>query len=92
MVRLSNANTGGATGLCVNVHDLALWKYAAGREKDIAFNRELARHDIVSKPTLTRLVPSMPLDDEHKRLILARIEADFAAATSRQDPEPPGRS
>ena len=41
VVRLSNANTGGATGLCVDVHDLALSKYAAGREKDIAFNREL---------------------------------------------------
>lgn len=29
VVRLSNANTGGATGLCVDVHDLALSKYAA---------------------------------------------------------------
>lgn len=89
VVRLSNANTGGATGLCVDVHDLALSKYAAGREKDIEFNRELARHGVISKRKLIRLVPSMPLDDERKHLILARIKADFAAATPRSGPEPP---
>jgi hypothetical protein len=30
VVRLSNANTGGATGLCIDAHDLVLSKYAAG--------------------------------------------------------------
>jgi len=34
LIPLSNENTGGATGLCLDVHDLALSKYAAGREKD----------------------------------------------------------
>ena len=87
--RLSNTNTGGATGLCVDVHDLALSKYAAGREKDIEFNRELARHGVISKRKLIRPVPSMPLDDDRKHLILARIKADFAAATPRSGPEPP---
>jgi hypothetical protein len=81
VVRLNNANTGGAAGLCVDVHDLALSKYAAGREKDIEFNRELARHGIVGKRKLMRLVPSMPLEDARKRLILARIKVDFFAAT-----------
>ncbi len=77
VVRLSNVNTGGATGLCIDAHDLALSKYAAGREQDIEFNRELARHGIVSKRKLIRLVPSMPIDDERKRLILDRIKRDF---------------
>jgi len=86
VVRLSNTNTGGATGLCVDVHDLALSKYAAGREKDIEFNRALVRHGVIGKRKLIRLVPSMPIDDERKRLILARIKADFAAATSRGGP------
>jgi hypothetical protein len=79
-VRLSNANTGGTAGLCLDVHDIALSKYAAGREKDIEFNRELARHGIISRRKLIRLVPLMPLDDGHKRRVLARIKADFAAA------------
>jgi hypothetical protein len=84
VVRLSNENTGGATGFCVDVHDLVLSKYAAGREKDLAFNRELARRGIVSKRKLLRLVPLMPLDDERKQLILARIKVDFPARPSRR--------
>lgn len=83
MIRLCNTNTGGAVGLCVDVHDLALSKYAVGWEKDIAFNRELARSGVVTKRKLTRLVRSMPLDDERRGLVLARIEVDFAASTPR---------
>ena len=72
-----------------DVHDLALSKYAAGREKEIVFNRELARHGIVSRRKVIRLVPSMPVDDERKRLILARIKADFAATGQRSGSKPP---
>ncbi len=88
VVRLSNPNTGGATGLCIGVHDLALSKYAAGREQDIEFNRELARNGIVSKRKLTRLVPSMPIDDARKRLILDRIKRDFAVTNPHTGPKP----
>lgn len=91
VVRLSNTNTGGATGLCIDVHDLAVSKYAAGRERDIAFNRELVRHGIVSKWKLTRLVPSMPIDDERKRLILDRIKRDFTAAKAGPARDTPKR-
>lgn len=35
LVRISNANTAGTSGLCLEVHDLAISKYAAGREKDL---------------------------------------------------------
>src|SRR6185437_1926817 len=89
VVRLSNMNTGGATGLCIDVHDLVLSKYAAGREQDIEFNRELVRHGIVSKRKLAQLVPSMPVDDERKRLILDRIKGDFAATKTRPAPDAP---
>ena len=83
LIRLTSTNTEGATGLCIDVHDLALSKYAAGREKDIEFNRELVRHGIVNRRKLRRLVPTMPIDDEHKRLILERIKRDFAFANPR---------
>ena len=91
LIRINNPNTGGATGLCLDAHDLVLSKYAAGREQDITFNRELVRHGIVSKRKLARLVPSMPIDDERKRLILDRIKSDFAAANPRRAPRPPNR-
>ncbi|MDR3557808.1 MAG: hypothetical protein P4L55_23875 [Syntrophobacteraceae bacterium] len=49
LILLSNENTGGATGLCLDVHDLVLSKYAAGREKDKEFNQAMVRYGFVSK-------------------------------------------
>ena len=73
LIRLSSPNTGGATGLCLDVHDLVLSKYAAGREKDRDFNQALVRHGCVTKKKLIGLAPSMPVDDKMKGVILARI-------------------
>ena len=79
LVRLSSPNTGGATGLCLDIRDLMLSKYAAGRERDIEFNRALIRHGCVRKRSLLVLVKSMPVDEAIQRLIRSRIRADFAA-------------
>jgi hypothetical protein len=43
LVPLANDNTGGATGWCLEVHDLAVSKLVAGREKDLDFVRVLVR-------------------------------------------------
>src|SRR5512145_1908467 len=65
LVRIENANTRGYAGLCLEVHDLAISKYVAGREKDLEFTRELARHGMTEKKTLlarlatTKLVPAL---------------------------------
>jgi hypothetical protein len=56
LVRICNANTGGVEGMCLEVHDLAISKYAAGREKDLAFTRELARHGMTRRDTLLERV------------------------------------
>lgn len=64
---MSNANTGGTEGLCLEVHDLAISKYVAGREKDLAFTAVLARHGLTRKHTLlerarrTKLAPVLRL-------------------------------
>ena len=44
LVRIQNENTGGGAGLCLEVHDLAVSKLVAGREKDVTFIRELIEH------------------------------------------------
>ena len=80
LVRLSNPNTGGATGLCLDVHDLVLSKYAAGREKDLAFNQAVVRHGCVTKKKLTALLRTLPVNDLLKAIIQSRIKADFVAA------------
>jgi hypothetical protein len=90
VIRLSNANTGGATGLCIGVYDLVLSKYAAGRQQDRAFNRALIRQGLVVRRTLTALLRSMPVDGEMVAIIAARIKADYAAASPKA-PEPKKR-
>jgi hypothetical protein len=56
---------GPTTGLCLEIHDLAISKYVAGREKDLEFTRELARRRMTDVPTLlarlekTQLAPTL---------------------------------
>jgi hypothetical protein len=78
LIRLSNANTDGATGFCLDVHDLVLSKYAAGREKDLEFNKALVHYGCVTKTTLLALAEEMPVDGEMKEIVLHRINAHFA--------------
>ena len=80
LIRISNPNTGGATGLCLDVHDLVLSKYAAGREQDRDFNQAIVRAGLVSRRKLTTLVRTMPVDDEMKGIIAARIKSAYAAS------------
>jgi hypothetical protein len=44
LILVSGENTRQVRGWCLEVHDLAIAKYAAGREKDLEFTRALARH------------------------------------------------
>jgi len=48
----------GTIGLCLEMHDLAFSKLAAGREKDIDFLRELLKHRLINRGILLRLVQS----------------------------------
>jgi hypothetical protein len=78
LVSVRNSNTRGVEGLCLEVNDLALSKYVAGREKDLAFTRELARHRITRKRTLLDRLRTMPIDTQRRKLVAGRIERDFA--------------
>jgi len=78
LVRVKNANTGGSTGLCLEVHDLAISKYAAGREKDLAFTATLARHGMTVKKTLLEREGWTRLPSALRKLVEARVARDFA--------------
>lgn len=78
LVRVENANTGGCAGLCLEVHDLAISKYAAGREKDLAFTATLARHGMTARKTLLERETWTRLDAPLRKLVRARIGRDFA--------------
>jgi hypothetical protein len=47
LIKVRNANTGCGCRLCLEPHDLAVAKLAAGREKDLAFVGGLLRHKLV---------------------------------------------
>jgi hypothetical protein len=70
LVPIHNENTGGATGWCLEVHDLAASKLVAGRQKDLDFVRLLLRESMVAAETLASRVEALPLPPD--RLDLAR--------------------
>ena len=78
LVRVKNANTGGSTGLCLEVHDLAISKYAAGREKDLLFTATLARHRMTVRKTLLERAAWTRLESPLRKLVEGRIVRDFA--------------
>jgi len=80
LVRIESSNTDGYAGLCLEVHDLALSKYVAGREKDREFTRELARHQMTDKKILLKRLTATGLDAALSRAVRGRVERDFAPA------------
>ena len=72
--RIQNGNTNDRVGYCLDVVDLFLSKVQAGREKDRVFCMALMAHGHVQVDEALRLVSDMPLDDEAKRRLRARIQ------------------
>jgi hypothetical protein len=80
LVNLPPGDTGGVKGLCLEPHDLAIAKYAASREKDLIFTRELARRGITSEERLISLLEQTSVDETARHRIREHITADFAAS------------
>lgn len=77
LVRVENANTGGSAGLCLEVHDLAISKYVAGRDKDLTFTAALARHRMTQRATLLERATRTTLAPPLRKLVEGRIGRDF---------------
>ena len=50
LVPIRSENTGGATGWCLEVHDLAVSKLVAGRTRDVEFLQVLLREGLLDPP------------------------------------------
>jgi hypothetical protein len=74
LVAVCNANTGTGTGLCLEVHDLAVSKVAAGREKDLHFVGALIRHHLVEDSTILERLTRTPLSAEARQLCRTRLQ------------------
>jgi hypothetical protein len=76
LVRIENANTRGVAGLCLEVHDLAISKHVASREKDLEFTRELARHDMTDSRVLLARLKETEMSSDLRKVIETRIRRD----------------
>lgn len=74
LVPVCNPNTRGATGWCLEPHDLAIAKLIAGRPKDLEYVRIAAEHELLQADTLLkRLAATSVAAQELRSLVAARI-------------------
>jgi len=79
LVNLPPGDTGGVQGLCLDPHDLVIAKYVARREKDLAFNRALAKRGIVKRQQLLRLLEKTKVTQAVRKRIRDDIANDFGS-------------
>ena len=74
LVPLHNQNTGGGIGLCLEIHDLAVSKLVAGREKDLDFISGLLRHRLILMDTIRARLKATALPPDRLDTCCARLE------------------
>jgi hypothetical protein len=80
-IPIHNENTGGATGWCLEVHDLAVSKLVAGRDKDVAFLRVLLRERMASAGVLRERLSRLAVPGNLMEFLRQRLDrAERAAA------------
>ena len=78
LVNLPPGDTGGAKGLCLEPHDLAIAKYAATRDKDREFLAGMVRHGMLDQERLFELLAATPVDDLRREAMRSAIQRDFS--------------
>lgn len=66
VVKIQNANTDLKIGYCLELHDLAASKLAAGRDKDWRFVEVMLSHGLIKADVLGQHIDDLPIDDSHK--------------------------
>ncbi len=79
LVKIQNANTDLKIGLCLDPHDLAASKLAAGRDKDWAFVEVMLAHAMVDADTLLTRIESLPIQADK----ITRLQAWVSARSNR---------
>lgn len=74
LVTVRNANTGTGAGLCLEAHDLAVAKIAAGREKDLSFVAGLLGHKLADAEVIATRLRQSPFSAEQLELAESRLK------------------
>ena len=86
---ICNENTNGATGWRLEVHDIAAAKYAAHREKDLRYTRELWETGMLDADTLDKRIRTIHIEPPEKRQI---VEASVRRQRLTHDTRGPASS
>lgn len=78
LVPVQGPRTRGATGLCLEIHDLVISKLVAGREKDLDFAAVVARHGMARRLLLEERLAQTELDPRLRPLVEARVRRIFS--------------
>lgn len=73
VTRVQTEATEGKVGYCIDTLDLFMSKAVANRDKDRDFNTALFAHGLVTEEAALKMVPLLPVPDDEKKAIRARI-------------------
>lgn len=82
LVLVQNENTRGVKGLCLEVHDLLVSKVIAGREKDLAFLGEAARHGMADPEVLLSRLATVDVVPAVREAARSAIHRAFSLGAS----------
>lgn len=74
LIPIQNENTGGGCGLSLEVHDLAVSKLVAGREKDLNFVRALLGHTLAKAQIIQERLKATSISADKLELCLVRLQ------------------
>lgn len=77
LVPFASAATRGATGWCLELHDLLISKYVAGREKDRWFTKAAVAAQLALRDVLEARLATTSLDPERLAVAASAISRDF---------------
>jgi hypothetical protein len=73
LVPFQSPATGGATGMCLEVNDLAVSKLVAAREKDITYVAALLRHELADADFIRSRLAATTLTEQQRTTCLSRL-------------------
>jgi hypothetical protein len=82
LIPVHSPRTRGATGLALEVHDLLISKYVAGREKDLEFTAVAVAHRMANEETLLERLGATVLPAAVADAVRARIRHDVLRAAA----------
>lgn len=83
LVAVRSPATRGATGWTLEVHDLLISKYVAGRPKDAEFTAAAAAARLADSKLLLERLGDTHLDDRLRSLVASRIRFDYPGKDNR---------